>query len=116
MMGLLSGTVFDRIPHCERCDKPEPECSCPPLPVAKAQKPPNQQTAALAVEKRKKGKIVTLVRGLSSDANDLPSLLTKLKSTCGAGGTLDGDTLEIQGEHRDRIRELLIKDGFKVKG
>ena len=72
------------------------------------------QTVRLAIEKRKKGKVVTVLRGLSASGNDLPSLLARLKDRCGAGGTLDGDTLEIQGNHVDRVRDLLQEIGYRV--
>ena len=81
-MGLFAGTPFDRPPHCERCDKLDAECTCPPQ--AAARKPTNKQTATLAVEKRKKGKVVTVIRGLAAADNDLPTLLTQLKNSCGA--------------------------------
>jgi translation initiation factor 1 len=68
------------------------------------------------VEKRKKGKVVTMVRGLSGEGNDLPALLTQLKTACGAGGTLKQDELEIQGRHCDRIRQVLAKIGYRIKG
>ena len=77
--------------------------------------PPEKQTATLAVEKRKKGKVVTVVRGLAAADNDQPALLSRLKSACGAGGTLDGDVLEIQGEHLERLRTLLAALGYKVR-
>ena len=115
-MRLLEGTSWDRPPHCERCDRLETECICPPLPAPNTLIPPKQQTARLAVEKRRQGKLVTVVRGLSATGNDLPGLLTRLKSTIGAGGTLAGDELEIQGEHLERIRQLLSKIGYKVRG
>ena len=63
-----------------------------------------------------KGKVVTVVRGLAADANDLTSLLAKLKNACGAGGTLDGESLEIQGDHLERLRLLFSNLGYKVRG
>ena len=72
MMGLLAGTKFDRLPHCDRCEKPESECTCPPLePVPTA---PGKQTARIAVEKRKHGRMMTVIRGLTADDADLSSL------------------------------------------
>ena len=115
-MGLFAGTTWDRPPVCERCKKPESECSCPPEPVPSSLLPPNKQTAKLAVEKRKKGKVVTVIRGLAAGANDLPALLARLKNACGAGGTLDGETLEVQGDHVERLRKLLGEIGYKVRG
>ncbi|MDZ4686886.1 MAG: translation initiation factor [Planctomycetaceae bacterium] len=116
MSRLFSGTAWDRPPTCERCGALTAECACPPVAAEKVLTPPEKQTATLAVERRAKGKQVTVVRGLSADKNDLTALLTRLKSTCGAGGTIDGETLEIQGEHRDRIRTLLGQIGYRVKG
>jgi len=113
-MRLFEGTEFDRPPMCERCDQPEAECVCPP--ETKPLLAPGKQTARLGLEKRAKGKAVTVVRGLPAAANDLPALLTRLKSVCGAGGTLQEDTLEIQGDQRDRVRGVLEKIGYRVKG
>lgn len=113
-MRLFEGTPFDRPPRCERCGELEAECRCPPPEPTRI--PPDKQTATLAVEKRKKGKLVTVVRGLSADGNDLPALLTKLKSSCGAGGSLNESELEIQGEQLDRVREILRAIGYRVKG
>jgi translation initiation factor 1 len=75
-----------------------------------------KQTARLAMEKRKKGKQVTVVRGLPAEGNDLAELLTRLKTCCGAGGTVKDDTLEIQGNHIDRIRQTLQDIGYRVRG
>ena len=77
--------------------------------------PPEKQTARLAIEKRKKGKMVTVIRGLPEVGNDLPALLTRLKNACGAGGTIHEDSLEIQGEHLQRIRNELELLGYNVK-
>jgi len=114
MTRLFAGTPFDRPPRCERCGELESECQCPPPP--KPMIPPEKQTAVLAVEKRKKGKIVTVVRGLPEEGNDLPALLAQLKTACGAGGTLKDELLEIQGNHLERVRELLRTIGYRVRG
>lgn len=111
-MRLFEGTQWDRPPHCERCGKLEAECQCPLDPPSRI--PPGEQTARLAVEKRKKGKIVTVVRGLPAEGNDLPQVLSRLKTACGAGGALKGDMLEIQGSHVERVRATLVELGFRV--
>ena len=113
-MRLFEGTPWDRPPRCERCGELEAECTCPPAPPARI--PPEKQTARLNVEKRKKGKLVTTVRGLPAEGNDLPALLAQLKSACGAGGTLKDDLLELQGDHRERVRSLLGELGYRVQG
>jgi len=110
-MRLFAGTPFDIPPHCERCGKLQESCECPPEKVPRV--PPEQQLARLALEKRKKGKLVTVVRGLETD--DLADLLTRLKSLCGAGGTVKEGTIEIQGNHLDRVRGLLAAIGYRVQ-
>ena len=51
-----------------------------------------------------------------NEGDALTRLLTKLQTTCGAGGTIDDGTLEIQGSHIDRIRQTLQSMGYRVKG
>ncbi len=114
-MGLLSGTIFDRPPHCERCDLPENDCKCPPETVTRAFVAPQRQTAKLSTEKRKKGKLVTVIRGLAAADNDLPALLTQLKNACGAGGTIDIDMIEIQGDQIERVQKTLRQLGYQVR-
>lgn len=60
--------------------------------------------------------MVTVIRGLPEAGNDLPALLTKLKSRCGTGGTLQEGELELQGDQRTRVAELLKELGYRVKG
>lgn len=115
MTRLFAGTPFDRPPHCEVCGKLESECTCPPKIALPTWILPEKQTARLALEKRAKGKMVTVVEGLSPTESDLPALLSKLKTTCGAGGTLQEDTIEIQGDQVNRARDALKKMGYKVK-
>lgn len=111
-MRLFEGTPFDIPPRCDRCGALQADCNCAPEPTPLT--PPEQQTAKLAIEKRKKGKVVTVIRGLPADGNDLPQLLTHLKSACGAGGALKEDALEIQGKHLDRVRDSLRQLGYQV--
>jgi translation initiation factor 1 len=59
---------------------------------------------------------MTVIRGLSAEDTDLPSLLKQLKNACGAGGTITDESLEIQGTHADRVRTELLTIGYKVKG
>ena len=113
-MRLFEGTPLDRPPTCERCGKLESDCECPPLPPPPKQcTPPEQQRARISLEKRKKGKVVTVIRGLAAAENDLPELLQQLKNACGAGGAVKGDTIEIQGDHQQRIREQLTAQGYR---
>ena len=66
---------------------------------------PGRVTAKLRVEKRRSGKVVTVVEGLPGGAADLESLLREWKRTCGTGGTLQHEgTIELQGDQRERLR------------
>ena len=111
-MRLFEGTPFDRPPRCEVCEELEENCTCPPPEPHRT--PPAEQTLALAVEKRKRGKTVTVVRGLAAD-NDARELLTFLKSACGAGGSIQDEGLEIQGNHLERVSAALHSRGYRVK-
>lgn len=61
------------------------------------------------------GKTVTTITGVRASERELDDLLKTLKQLCGAGGTREGATLEIQGDHRDRIHEKLVALGHRVK-
>lgn len=113
-MRLFEGTAWDTgPPKCDRCGKLESECSCPP--IASPRVPPAKQTARVQLERRKAGREVTVVRGLAPDDNDLPALLTQLKNACGAGGTIKDDTLELQGDQVQRVKQVLTSLEYKVK-
>jgi len=65
--------------------------------------------------KGRKGKGVITITGLGLDSKSLKELAKKLKKTCGTGGTVIGEIIEIQGDKRDKIKVSLEKEGFKVK-
>ncbi len=113
-MRLFEGTPFDIPPRCDRCGELEDACQCEPEPPPRT--PPSEQTARLSIEKRKKGKSVTLIKGLLDEDTALADLLTKLKTICGAGGSMKEGNLEIQGRHLDSVRGALKDLGFRVKG
>ena len=112
-MRLFEGTPFDRPPRCERCDQLEEDCQCSPLPEPRTSA--GRQTARIQLEVRKGKKQVTVIRGLLDEGSHLAELLTQLKSTCGAGGTLQGDMLELQGDQRERVAQFLKNQGYRVR-
>src|SRR5579862_2362562 len=61
------------------------------------------------------GKGVSVISGLPLGAEELEALATRLKKLCGAGGAVKDGTIEIQGEHRDRLVAELQKLGFEAK-
>ena len=112
-MGLFAGTVFDRPPQCPACERLEAECICPSPPVVSI--PPEKQQLRVGVEKRKQGKFVTVVRDLADQPEINAELLTRLKSTCGAGGTCKENLIEIQGNQLERVRNALTSWGYRLR-
>ena len=114
-MRLFEGTEFYQPSNCEKCGTPEVDCERPESDLE--QQSPDKQTARIRLENRKKGKAVTVIRGLASGnpGQHLANLLTRLKNACGAGGTIQDGAIEIQGDHEDRIKDLLTDDGYNVR-
>jgi translation initiation factor 1 len=78
--------------------------------------PPAQQTAFLhRASKGRGGKVVTLVKNLQLSPDDQQVLAKHLKQTCGTGGTVKDDVIEIQGDHRVKIAAALHQLGYKTK-
>lgn len=115
MGGLFAGTKWDRPPTCERCGQLESACACPPETPAPRRVDPATQTARLRLEKRAKGKVVTVVRGLDPEGTDLPGLATLLKGRCGGGGTVKDGVIEVQGDHLAAVEAALEALGYKAR-
>ena len=65
--------------------------------------------------KQRAGKVVTLVRGFVGSHDDLKELASLLKSRCGVGGSAKDGEIIIQGDFRDRIVDILTREGYKAK-
>ena len=78
--------------------------------------PPQQQNVRIQASRSgRKGKTVTIITGFQSSAETLAKLLKQLKTQCGSGGTVKENSLEIQGDHRDKLLQFLIQLGYKAK-
>lgn len=106
-IGIVYSTEHGRM--CPACGKPLDECICrqekKTIPVGDGIVRVSRET------KGRKGKAVTLITGLPLAEPDLQKLATDLKRKCGAGGTIKGNTIEIQGDHRDLLVAELTKRG-----
>ncbi|PJA32057.1 MAG: translation initiation factor [Zetaproteobacteria bacterium CG_4_9_14_3_um_filter_53_7] len=79
-------------------------------------KNPNKQGVRIRREsKGRGGKTVCIVDGLQLDDNGLKTLLKTLKAQLGTGGAVKEGCLEIQGDHRDKLLQLLEKEGIKAR-
>ena len=76
----------------------------------------NQQNLYVSIDrKRRAGKEVTLVEGFIGSVDDLKDLAKFLKSKCGVGGTAKDGEILIQGKFKDKVYDLLVKEGYSVK-
>ncbi len=104
---------------CPGCGWPVRDCKCSSSRAANEPLPsqPGKIVAKLRMEKKgRSGKAVTVVAGLPHNAAFLKELCQELKRACGTGGTVSDDTIELQGDLRDRVREFLLQKAFVVKG
>ncbi|NJR65110.1 MAG: translation initiation factor [Leptolyngbyaceae cyanobacterium CRU_2_3] len=78
--------------------------------------PPNQQNVRVqASRKGRGGKTVTVITGFQAKPETLTALLKQLKAQCGAGGTVRENEIEIQGDHAQKLVQLLVQMGYKAK-
>jgi len=78
--------------------------------------PPEQQQIKISLQtKGLRGKQVTLIQGFQHDPGTLHELARKLKQFCGAGGTVKGQEIEIQGDKRKMVAEKLGQFGYRTK-
>ena len=78
--------------------------------------PPAKQRLRVSLDRhRRGGKTVTLVTGFIGTDDDLQTLGKMLKSRCGVGGAAKDGEIIIQGDHLDKVRQLLSADGYNVK-
>ncbi len=89
---------------CPKCGLPREACVC--TEIAK-----EEQKITVELEKKKFGKFITVISGFSKDL-DLKDLAKKLKSEFACGGTVKNNRIELQGDHKKKMKQALIKFGF----
>ncbi len=100
-------STVKRVVYREFGELPEPEPELEFLPIAQ------QKVRVQISRKGRGGKTVTVISGIQGREEELKDLLKKLKNLCGAGGTLKDDTIEIQGEHIEKIVTALVQWGYR---
>jgi translation initiation factor 1 len=141
MSRLFAGTPFDKPRICDRCGKAPADCRCMQLPekqkmsqkeggggkkgevkldsglvlTPQNSKAPADQVARIQVEKRKGNRFVTIISGLDHPGNDLPALCGALKEKLGVGGSIQGRTIELQGDQAGKVDAELQLRKFKTR-
>jgi len=88
---------------CPKCGLPKELCVCKTLER-------EVQKIKIFVERRRYGKPMTIIEGITEDQK---KILSQLKSKLGCGGTFKNNKLELQGDHRNRIKDLLKRMGYE---
>ena len=89
---------------CNQCGLPQDLCVCESIAR-------EQQKITVQMEKRKFGKSYTIIKGIGKEAN-IEEIFKKLKSKFACGGTAKNNQVELQGDHRTRMKKALIDLGF----
>ncbi len=108
--GLVYSTDSGRM--CPVCRQPVAACQCS---SAKPRVASDGMVRVWRETKGRAGKGVTLVKGLSLDDAALQALGKQLKTACGSGGTVKDGVIEVQGDHAERVVELLKAKGLAAK-
>ena len=90
---------------CPKCGLPQQACVC-------EQMVKSLQNITIATDKKRYGKIVTLVSGFDSGVN-IKKIAKILKNGLACGGTSKNSIIELQGDHQKKVKEILVKHGFE---
>ena len=93
---------------CSTCGLPKELCVCEEIAR-------EQQRIKVYSVKRRYGKNVTIVEGIDSNDIDIEELARKLKIECASGGTIKDGNIELQGDHKKKVKSVLISMGFNVE-
>jgi translation initiation factor 1 len=90
---------------CPTCGLPKDICACGEIEK-------EQQRIRIRLETRKWGKPTTIVDGIDEKNTNLAGIAQKLKGFCACGGTAKSGQIMLQGDHRERVRQFLVKLGY----
>ena len=99
--------------RCKKCKRALKKCKC--LSVTELKKKSTDTTIKVQYERKgRKGNGVCVIKNLALPMDELKKLTKELKMRCGSGGSIKDQQIEIQGDHRDSIREFLESKQYKV--
>lgn len=93
---------------CDVCGLPKEICVCEEIAR-------EQQEISIYTVARRYGKMVTIVDGIDSGDIDIGHLTSELKAACACGGTLKDGKIELQGDHKGKVKQVLEKMGFHAE-
>ena len=111
---IVYSTENGRVTTCTTCGQAFKSCQCNQTTAGPSRK--NDGIVRIMRDRKQRGgKTVTVITGIPGDDTALSTLTQQLKKFCGAGGTNKDGTIEIQGDHCDKIQSKLTTLGYKVK-
>lgn len=110
---LVYSTDGGRVTTCATCGRPYKKCRC--RQTVQSTHTGDGIVRVMRDRKHRGGKTVTVITGLPGNAAELGVLAQQLKKLCGSGGTLKDGTIEIQGDHCEKVSAHLAALGYKVK-
>ena len=93
---------------CPVCGLPKELCMCEEIAR-------EQQSVRISVDSRRYGKVVTVIDGIDENDIDINDLAKQLKNKCAAGGTSTDGRIELQGDHKKKVKAVLEDMGFKTE-
>jgi translation initiation factor 1 len=93
---------------CPTCGLPKELCACEEIAR-------EQQEIRISTAKRRYGKVVTIVEGIDASDIDIDDLARQLKTKCASGGTVKDGKIELQGDHKRKVEQVLEELGFPMK-
>ena len=93
---------------CPKCGLPKELCMCEEIAR-------EQQSVRISIDSRRYGKTVTVIDGIDGNDIDIADLAKTLKSRCAAGGTYKDGRIELQGDHKKKVKAVLEEIGFRTE-
>lgn len=93
---------------CPKCGLPKEACVCETLAKEK-------QRIKVSLEKKRYGKLSTIIEGIADKNIDMKKIARELKSELACGGTIKDNKIELQGNHIRKVKEKLVNLGFQAE-